>query len=78
VNFTAAGSQQELIVRGLFYFPNAEVTLSGAVNKDVNPAPCLAMMVGSLRVNGGGFFADSSKCTDFLDLPSKQRGRLVS
>jgi hypothetical protein len=77
VNFTAAGSTQELIVRGLFYFPNAEVILSGAVNKDVNPAPCLAMMVGSLRVNGGGFFADSSKCTGLLDLPSKQRGRLV-
>jgi hypothetical protein len=77
VNFTVAGSQHELIVRGLFYFPNAEVTLSGAVNKDVNPAPCLAMMVGSLRVNGGGFFADSAKCTGLLDLPSKQRGRLV-
>ncbi len=77
VNFTAAGSTQELIVSGLFYFPNAEVTLSGAVNKDVNPVPCLAMMVGSLRVNGGGFFADSSKCTNLLDLPSKQRGRLV-
>jgi Flp pilus assembly protein TadG len=77
VNFTAAGSTQELIVSGLFYFPNAEVILSGAVNKDVTSAPCLAIMVGSLRVNGGGFFADSSKCTGLLDLPSKQRGRLV-
>jgi len=78
VNFTAAGSNQELIVRGLFYFPNAEVVLSGAVNKDVTPAPCFIMMVGSLRVNGGGFFADSSRCSNLLDLPSKQRGRLVS
>jgi type II secretory pathway pseudopilin PulG len=78
VNFTAAGSTQTINVDGLFYFPNAEVTLSGAVNKDVNPVPCLMMMVGSLRVNGGGFFADSDKCTGKLNLPSWQRGRLVS
>jgi hypothetical protein len=77
VNFTVSGSQHNLIVSGLFYFPNAEVILSGAVNKDAASSPCLAMMVGSLRVNGGGFFADSSKCTNLLDLPSKQRGRLV-
>jgi hypothetical protein len=37
VNFTAAGSNQTINVDGLFYFPNAEVTLSGAVNKDVIP-----------------------------------------
>jgi Flp pilus assembly protein TadG len=77
VNFTAAGSNQTINVDGLFYFPNAEVTLSGAVNKDVSPVPCLMMMVGSLRVNGGGFFADSARCAGKLDLPSRQRGRLV-
>jgi hypothetical protein len=78
VNFTAGGAQQELNVSGLFYFPNAEVTLNGAINKDVKPVPCLAVVVGSLRVNGGGFFADSEKCTGFLDLPSRRRGRLVA
>jgi hypothetical protein len=79
VAFTAAGSNLELIVRGIFYFPKADVTLSGAVNKDVSPAPCLVMMVGSFRVNGGGFFADSTQCSPLMDtMPSKQRGRLVS
>ncbi|HEX2554932.1 MAG TPA: TadE/TadG family type IV pilus assembly protein [Microvirga sp.] len=79
VNFTAAGSNQTVSVQGLFYFPKAEVTLSGAVNKDVSPAPCFMMMVGSLRVNGGGFFADSNECrkSKLLDLPSRERGRLV-
>jgi hypothetical protein len=78
VSFTAAGSTLELIVKGLFYFPKADVTLSGAVNKDVSPAPCLIMMVGSFRVNGGGFFADSTQCAPLMDtMPSKQRGRLV-
>lgn len=78
VSFTAAGSTLELIVRGLFYFPKGDVTLSGAVNKDVTPAPCLIMMVGSFRANGGGFYADSTQCTNLLDMPSRQRGRLVS
>jgi hypothetical protein len=54
VNFTVSGSQHNLTVSGLFYFPNAEVILSGAVNKDASSPPNL------------------------LDLPSKQRGRLVS
>jgi hypothetical protein len=78
VDFKVSGSQQKFIVKGLFYFPEAHLTLNGAVNKDVNPAPCLVLMVGSLKVDGGGFFANSDKCTGFLDMPSKERGRLVS
>ncbi|MFC5486796.1 hypothetical protein [Microvirga aerilata] len=77
VDFTLSGSQQEMNVKGLFYFPNAHLTLNGAVNKDVVPAPCLMMMVGSLKVDGGGFFSDSAQCTGLIDLPSKERGRLV-
>jgi hypothetical protein len=77
VDFSASGNRPVLNVTGVMYMPNAKVTLTGAINKDASPRPCFVMVVGSMTVAGGGFFADGERCEGFVDLLSAERARLV-
>ncbi len=58
--------------------PNASLVIKGAINKDVDPKPCMVLVVGSLRIAGTGYFAASGNaCQGLVDLPSLERGRLA-
>jgi hypothetical protein len=77
VNFEAEGNKPVMDITGVMYMPNAHVVLKGAINKDASPRPCFVMVVGSLTVSGGGFFADGQRCEGYIDLLSAERARLV-
>jgi hypothetical protein len=78
VDFAVAGGNNALEITGLMYLPNTSLTISGAVNKDVSPMPCMILMVGALRINGGGLYTNRDRCDSTMNLPSVHRGRLVS
>jgi hypothetical protein len=78
VNLSIEGNDPEIKLKGLVYMPNASLVIKGAINKDVDPKPCMVLVVGSLRIAGTGYFAASGNaCQGLVDLPSLERGRLA-
>jgi Flp pilus assembly protein TadG len=56
VDFTYAGNNPTWNMTGGVYFPNADVTVSGVVNKSSNGAVCLVMVAKDILINGNGTF----------------------
>ena len=54
VDFTYAGNSPTWNLTGGVYLPNADVTLSGAINKSTNGAVCMVMVTKDVTVNGTG------------------------
>jgi Flp pilus assembly protein TadG len=60
VNFTYAGNDPTWDITGLVYMPNADVTISGAINKSTNGAVCFVMVAKDITINGtGSIYAQS-------------------
>ncbi|MBO0734099.1 MAG: pilus assembly protein [Methylocapsa sp.] len=81
LDFTYAGNSPTWNITGMVYFPNANVTFSGAVGKGTNGARCFGMVVSSLLINGtGSIFANDTQCSSAgLSLPKGgYRGQLVN
>jgi Putative Flp pilus-assembly TadE/G-like len=66
VDFTYAGNSPTWDLTGGTYFPNADVTVSGVVNKSANGAQCFVMIAKDVLLNGNGAFysqtPDGSGC----------------
>jgi hypothetical protein len=60
VDMTAAGSSPTLVVNGVIVAPESNVTISGAINKNV--ADCMGLVVGALTINGTGSIANDAAC----------------
>jgi len=60
VDVTYKGNNPAWDITGLVYLPNADVTLSGAVNKSSNGAACMVMVAKSVLINGTGSFYDQT------------------
>jgi len=56
VDFTYAGNNPTWNLTGGTYFPNANVTISGTVNKSANGAQCFVMVAKDILINGNGSF----------------------
>ena len=54
VDFTYAGNSPTWDLTGGVYLPNADVTMSGAINKSTNGAVCMVMVTKDITVNGTG------------------------
>jgi Flp pilus assembly protein TadG len=54
VDFTYAGNSPTWNITGGVYLPNADVTISGAINKSTNGAVCMVMVTKDVTVNGTG------------------------
>jgi len=75
VDFTYAGNAPEWKLTGGVYLPNADVTMSGAINKSTNGAVCMVMVTKDVLINGtGSIYAqtpDGSGCKDAgLNMPT--------
>jgi hypothetical protein len=83
VDFNYAGNAPTWDITGLAYFPNANVQISGAVNKSGNGANCFVFVSSTLTINGtGSIFANPTSQCDLAGLvaPSAiivQRAKLV-
>jgi hypothetical protein len=66
LDFTYAGNSPTWNLTGGTYFPNADVTISGTVNKSANGAQCFVMVAKDILINGNGSFysqtPDGSGC----------------
>ena len=82
VDLSAAGSGPTWKITGLGYFPRANVTLSGAVNKSTYGASCFAIVVDNIIIEGSGDILPKGSCPAAgLSMPSgtaPARGLLVS
>ncbi len=82
VDISAAGNSPTWDITGLVYLPNANVTLSGAVDKSSNGASCFVMVSYTLQFNGTGDILKNGGCTAAgLAMPSNLvggRGLLVN
>jgi Flp pilus assembly protein TadG len=77
VNLNYAGNDPTWDITGLVYMPNANVTISGAINKSTNGAVCFVMVAKDVTINGtGGIYAQSpagAGCKDAgLNMPKVQ------
>jgi len=54
VDFTYAGNAPTWDLTGGVYLPNANVTMSGAINKSSNGAVCMVMVTKDVLINGTG------------------------
>jgi Flp pilus assembly protein TadG len=75
VDISYAGNSPTWDITGLTYFPNASVTLSGAINKSAYGAVCMVMVAKDITINGtGSIYAqtpDGSGCKDAgLNMPT--------
>lgn len=61
VDMTLAGSQQNLYLSGIVYFPHSNLTLNGAVNKSSYGYSCFTLVDLTLLVNGGGWIFQNSQ-----------------
>jgi hypothetical protein len=81
VDVSAAGNSPTWDISGLVYLPQANVTLSGAVNKSSNGQSCFTMVTGEVTVNGTGDIEAQGQCNHAgLTQPSEfvgSRGTLV-
>jgi len=63
VSFTYAGNNPTWDITGLVYFPKADVTFSGAVNKSATGAACFVLVSYTVLVNGtANIFANNTGC----------------
>jgi hypothetical protein len=66
VDFSYAGNSPTWDVTGGVYLPNADLTISGVVNKSANGAQCFVMVAKDILINGNGAFysqtPDGSGC----------------
>ena len=74
VDLSYAGNSPTWNISGGVYLPNADVTISGAVNKSANGAVCLVMIAKDVTINGtGALYAQTpngSGCKDAgLNMP---------
>ena len=77
VDISAAGNSPTWNVIGMNYFPNANLTISGAVGKSDNGA-CQGFVVGSMTINGTGYIVDNNGCSAIgLTLPSYPASRVA-
>lgn len=77
VTLKYAGNDPEWKITGLVYMPNANVTLSGAINKSTDGAICFVMVAKDVTINGtGSIYAQSpagAGCKDAgLNMPKVQ------
>jgi Flp pilus assembly protein TadG len=81
VDFTYAGNNPTWDITGLTYFPNANVTMSGAVNKSSYGASCFVMVAYTLLINGTADILETGGCPQAgLAMPVNTvgaRGQLV-
>ncbi len=62
LDITAAGNAPTWNITGIVYTPNANVTVSGAVNKNATNV-CIGFVVNSMTINGtGDLIDDTSQC----------------
>jgi hypothetical protein len=54
VNLTYAGNSPTWDISGGVYMPNANLTISGAINKSSNGADCFVMVAKDVTINGTG------------------------
>jgi Flp pilus assembly protein TadG len=54
VDFTYAGNSPTWNLTGGVYLPNADVTMSGAINKSTNGEVCMVMVTKDVTINGTG------------------------
>jgi len=60
VDFTYAGNNPTWDLTGGVYLPNADITISGTVNKSSNGANCFVMVAKDVLINGNGSFYSQS------------------
>jgi Flp pilus assembly protein TadG len=81
VDMSSAGNAPTWNITGVTYFPNANVTFSGAVNKSSNGKSCFAMVVNNILINGTADILAHGQCDEAgVTLPTGQvpgRGKLV-
>jgi Flp pilus assembly protein TadG len=80
VNIAAAGNSPTWNMTGAVYFPRANVTLSGAVNKSANGKSCFIMVADTVRINGTGSILAHGQCDGIVPPPTglvPGRGKLV-
>lgn len=58
VDWSAAGNSPTWNITGLIYLPNADVTVSGVVNKASNGHNCFALVVNTFQSNGTTTFLE--------------------
>jgi len=65
INFTLSGSTPTMRITGLVYMPNANVTISGAIDHATNGSPCFALLDKTVLDNGTGsiFAFPASGCS---------------
>ena len=65
INFTLSGSTPTMRITGLVYMPNANVTISGAIDHATNGSPCFALLDKTVLDNGTGsiFAFPTSGCS---------------
>jgi Flp pilus assembly protein TadG len=60
LDFTAAGSAPTFEITGVYYSPNGNVTISGAIDKASSGSRCFILAVNTITINGNGsILADS-------------------
>jgi hypothetical protein len=63
VSFTYSGNDPTWDISGLVYFPKADITFSGAVNKSSTGAACFVLVSYTVLVNGtANIFANNTGC----------------
>ena len=64
VSFTYTGNDPTWNITGLTYFPKADLTFSGAVNKSATGAACFVLVSYTVLVNGtANIFANNTECS---------------
>ncbi|MDH7637320.1 pilus assembly protein TadG-related protein [Sphingomonas oryzagri] len=64
VDFTYAGNAPTWNLTGVVYLPKANLTFSGAVNKNANGSSCFALIAYTILVNGtANIFANNTGCS---------------
>lgn len=59
IDMSAAGNSPTWYITGLLYFPNANISLGGSINKATNGVRCIALVDKTFSVNGGAGFYPS-------------------
>ena len=77
IDFTYAGNSPTWNITGLVYLPSANLTFSGAVNKNANGSSCFLLVASTMLVNGtGDIFAGDTQCAAAgLAVPSSASAR---
>jgi hypothetical protein len=81
IDFTYTGNQPTWDITGLTYFPKANITFKGAVNKSSYGASCFVMTSYTLLVSGTDSINETGGCPQAgLTMPTNivgQRAQLV-